>query len=191
MTTLSKLSQFGPVFQTKVIGALITQKDFLVNVSDAIDSEYFENLSHKWIVERTLQYFNQYHTTPSIEVLSVEVKKLDNEILRIGITETLREAYKASDSKDIQWVESEFTNFCRNQQVKKALMTSVDLLNIGDFDGIRNLLNNSLKAGQDKNVGMNLQKDIESRYRDDDRNVNLSHGKYLMILLKVDLEKEI
>jgi sulfur relay (sulfurtransferase) DsrC/TusE family protein len=75
MTTLSKLSQFGPVFQIKVIGALITQKDFLVNVSDAIDMEYFENQSHKWIVDKTLRYFNEYHTTPSIEVLTIEVKK--------------------------------------------------------------------------------------------------------------------
>jgi replicative DNA helicase len=50
-------------------------------------------------------------------------------------------------------------------------MTSVDLLNVGDFDGIRNLMNNSLKAGQDKNIGMDLGKDIETRYREDDRNV--------------------
>jgi hypothetical protein len=42
MTTLSKLVQYGPQFQIKVIGALLTQKNFLINVSDSLEKEYFE-----------------------------------------------------------------------------------------------------------------------------------------------------
>ena len=41
MTTLQKLQAYGPQFQTKVIGALLTQKNFLVNVSDSLEKEYF------------------------------------------------------------------------------------------------------------------------------------------------------
>ena len=50
-------------------------------------------------------------------------------------------------------------------------MTSVDLLNIGDYDGIRGLINDAMKAGEDKNVGLDYNVDIETRYRDDDRRV--------------------
>ena len=32
-------------------------------------------------------------------------------------------------------------------------MTSVDLLKAGDFEAIRGLVDNALKAGQDKNLG--------------------------------------
>lgn len=170
MTTLSKLNQYGPQFQSKVIGALITQKNFLVNVVDSLDKEYFDNQANQWIIDEIQKYFQKYHTIPTMEVLATEVKKIENDVLKIAITEGLREAYKESQSKDLAWVESEFTNFCRNQQVKKAIMTSVDLLSMGDFDGIRALINNALKAGEDKNIGHEYDKDVESRYRQDDRN---------------------
>ena len=74
-----------------------------------------------------------------------------------------------STDEDLEYVQEEFTNFCRNQQLKKALMSSVDLLKAGDFDGIRTLIDNSLKAGQDKNIGHEYIKDIEERYRENSR----------------------
>ncbi len=74
----------------------------------------------------------------------------------------LTEAYKESQSKDLEWIENEFTSFCKNQQVKKAIMTSVDLLGMGDYDSIKMLMNNALKAGEDKNIGHEYDKDIES-----------------------------
>jgi len=170
LTTLTRLNQFGNSFQQKVIGRLLTSQKFLINVSDALLPEYFENKSHEWIIDIILKYYNKYHTYPSVDKMNVEVKKIENEILRISITEQLREAYKIADTaNDLEWVEQEFTNFCTNQQVKKAIMTSVDLLNMGDFEGIKQLINNALKAGQDKNVGHIYDKDIESRYRKDDR----------------------
>ena len=170
MTTLSSLEKYGPSFQIKVLGALLTQRQFLLNISDSLESEYFSNTAHQWIVDFIIKYFSEYHTIPSLETLSIEVKKIDNEILRIALTEALREAYKAADSKDLEYVETEFTSFCGNQQMKKALMTSVDLLNVGDFDGIRRLINNAMKAGEDKNIGHEYELDIETRYRLNDRN---------------------
>jgi replicative DNA helicase len=169
MTTLNSLEKYGTSFQIKVLGALLTQRQFLLNIFDSLESEYFSNSAHQWIVDFIIKYFSEYHTIPSLETLSIEVKKIDNEILRIALTEQLREAYKAADDKDLEYVETEFTAFCGNQQMKKALMTSVDLLNIGDFDGIRRLINNAMKAGEDKNIGHEYELDIETRYRLNDR----------------------
>ncbi len=169
MTTLNKLQNYGSVFQVKVLGALLTQRDFLLNISDSLDSEYFENPSHKWVVDYIIKYFEQYHTYPTAETLSIEIKKIDNEILRISLVESIREAYKLADASDLEWVEKEFSNFCQNQQMKKAIMTSVDLLSLGDYDGIKQLINRALKAGEDKNIGHIYESDVESRYRDDDR----------------------
>lgn len=169
MTTLNSLDKYGTSFQIKVIGALLTQRQFLLNISDSLESEYFSNTSHQWIVDFIIKYFSEYHTIPSLETLSIEVKKIDNEVARIALTETLREAYKGAEAKDLEYVEREFTSFCGNQQMKKALMTSVDLLNLGDFDGIRRLINNAMKAGEDKNIGHEYALDIETRYRLNDR----------------------
>ena len=104
-----------------------------------------------------------------MEVLSVELKKMDNEVLQISIKEQLKQAYKSS-TEDLEYIEEEFSNFCKNQQLKGALMQSVDLLKIGDYEAIRYMIDNALKAGQDKNVGLEYEKDIERRFREDERN---------------------
>jgi replicative DNA helicase len=169
MTTLGKLNQYGPVFQVKVLGALLTQRQFLLNIVDSLDSEYFESSANKWVVEYIQKYFSEYHTTPTVETMSIEVKKIENEVLRISIVEALKEAYKLSDQSDIEWVEAEFSSFCRNQQVKKAILSSVQLLEMNDFDSILQLISKAVTAGEEKTVGLDYNIDIEARYREDDR----------------------
>ena len=137
---------------------------------DVLSEEYFDNQAHKWIVQNILDYYEQYHTTPTMEVLKVEMKKVENEVLQLSIKEQLREAYQSSKS-DLEYVEKEFSAFCKNQQLKKALLNSVDLLNSGDFESIRGLIDNALKAGNDKNIGHEYLKDTEARYREDARKV--------------------
>jgi replicative DNA helicase len=166
--TLSTLAQYGTHFQTKVLSSLLTHKEFLVNIHDIISEEYFDNSAHKWIISEILKYYEKYHTVPSMDILKVEVKKLENEVLQVSVKEQLKEAYKASD-EDLAYIEEEFSNFCKNQQLKKALLTSVDLLKAGDYDSIRGLVDNALKAGGDKNLGLEYSKDIETRYREEHR----------------------
>ena len=166
--TLNKLNAYGPAFQIKVLSALLTHKEFLVNIHDIISEEYFDNQAIKWSIKEILKYFDKYHSTPSLDILKVELQKVDNEVLQIAIKEQLKEAYVTSD-EDLEYVEEEFTNFCKNQQLKKALMSSVDLLKAGDFEGIRFLVEGALKAGQDKNIGHEYNKDIEERYRENSR----------------------
>ena len=168
--TLNSINQYGHEFQIKVLSSLLTHKEFLTNIHDIISDEYFENPAQKWAIKEILNYYDKYHTTPSLDILKVELQKVDNEVLQISIKEQLKEAYVSSD-EDLEYVQEEFTNFCRNQQLKKALMSSVDLLKGGDFDGIRYLIDNALKAGQDKNIGHEYIKDIEERYRENSRTV--------------------
>ena len=166
--TLVSLEQYGRNFQIKVISVLLTHKDFLTNIHDIISEEYFQNQSHQWIIKEILKYYDKYHTTISLDILKVELKKIDNEVLKISIKEQLREAYEASN-EDLEYVREEFATFCKNQQLKSALLSSVDLLKAGDYDSIKMMVENALKAGQDKNVGHEYNKDVESRYREDHR----------------------
>jgi len=166
--TLNSLQSYGQGFQIKVLSSLLTHKEFLVNIHDIISEEYFDNSAIKWAIKEILNYYDKYHTTPSLDILKVELQKVDNEVLQISIKEQLKLAYVTSDD-DLEYVQEEFTNFCKNQQLKKALMSSVDLLKAGDFDGIRFIVDNALKAGQDKNIGHEYVKDIESRYRENSR----------------------
>jgi replicative DNA helicase len=152
----------------KVISSLLTHKEFLQNINDVLSDEYFSNPAHKWVINQIIQYYESYHTTISMDILKVEMKKLDNEVLKVSVKEQLREAYKA-DIEDLEYVQLEFSTFCKNQQLKKALLNSVDLLKAGDYDSIKYMIESAMKAGQDKNIGHEYKKDTESRYREDHR----------------------
>ena len=110
--TLVNLSQYGPGFQIKVLSSLLTHKGFLLNIHDVLSEDYFDNSAHKWIIAEILKYYERYHTVPSMDVLKVEMKKIENEVLQLSIKEQLREAYTASED-DLVYVEQEFSNFCK------------------------------------------------------------------------------
>lgn len=168
--TLNSIESYGIGFQIKVISGLLTDKPFLQNINDVLTQEYFSNTAHKWIVDEVLKYYKKYHCPPTMDVLKVEMKKVENEVLQLSIKEQLKEAYKSSDESDLTYVKQEFANFCKNQQLKKALLNSVDLLKAGDYDSIRLLIDGALRSGQDKNIGHEYNKDTESRYREEERN---------------------
>jgi replicative DNA helicase len=166
--TLAKLSQYGKPFQVKVLGSLLTDKAFLLNVRDTIQEDYFDSDSHKWILKNIVDYFDKYHTVITMDVLKIELVKIENDVLKTAIKEELRNSYQASQ-QDLEYVQEEFHTFCKNQKLKQALMDSADLLNAGDYDSIRGMIEAALKAGMDKNIGHEYLKDIESRYRENYR----------------------
>lgn len=168
MSTLNQLQQYGISFQIKVLSSLLKHKEFLQNIHDILDTEMFDNPAHKWIVGEILRYYYKYHTTPTIDSLLAEVKKIDNEILKVSVAEQLKEAFKATND-DREYVEQEFSTFCKNQQIKKAILNSVTLLEKGQYDDIKYMMDSALKAGQEKSIGHEYEKDIETRYREEER----------------------
>lgn len=168
MTSLPSIADYGKGFQTKLLAALLTDKKFLQSVQDIIKMDYFSSPSSQWIVQETLKYFSHYNTCPTIEVLQVEYKKIDNDILKIAVKEDLRASYQSTQD-DLAYVKEEFITFCKNQEMKNAILESTDRLKEGDFEGIRILIEKALKAGVEKDIGHNYRKDVETRYRDDYR----------------------
>jgi replicative DNA helicase len=167
--TLKGLSAFGHHFQIKVLYSLLNDKLFLQKIADVITSDYFESPAHKWIIETTLSYYGKYHTYPTMEVMKVEIKKEKNEVLRLSIKEELKQVYTTTHD-EIDYVKEEFFNFCKNQRLKEALINSVGLLESGEYEGIRKLIDEAMKAGNDKNIGHEYDKDIESRFREEEDN---------------------
>ena len=106
--TLSTMEEYGAPFQMKVISALLTHKEFLQSIEDVLSDEHFSNPAHKFIINEILKYYEKYHTTISLEMLKVEMKKLDNEVLKVSVKEQLREAYK-TDASDLEYVQEEFS----------------------------------------------------------------------------------
>lgn len=167
---MSKLEQYGHNFQIKVLSVLVKDKEFLQQVADIVSPEFFDNEANKWIIGKTLEYFNEYRTTPTMEVFKVEVDKMRNEIQQVAVKEQLKETFRSTQSPDLDFVKKTFLDFCRNQTLKTALLSSVDLLEIGNYEDIRRLIDNALKAGVEKNLGHDYMSEIEDRYKEEARN---------------------
>ena len=168
---MSKLTQYGHSFQTKAIGILITDRDFLQQIADIISPDYFDNDAGKCIIRKTLSYYNEYKTIPTPEVFKVELDKLKQELQNVAVKDLLKQAYKASKATDLNYVKDTFLDFCKNQTLKNALMKSVDLLELGDYDDIRTLIDSALKAGTERDIGHEYIQEVEDRFREDARNV--------------------
>lgn len=166
--TLVRLGEYGKPFQMKVLGALLTDKKFLQTVADVLKEEYWDAPAHQWIIKQILGYYGTYHTAITMEVLKIELQKVENDVLKVAIREELKNSYRASQD-DLEYVKEEFAEFCRNQEMKGAILASADLLKAGNYEGIRILVENALKAGVEKSVGHEYKKDIETRYREDYR----------------------
>lgn len=166
---MDKFNGYGHSFQIKIISALLSDKGFLQQVSDILDPEYFESESNKWIVEVILKYFAQFKSSPTLDVFKLKVQDVERDVLKTSIVETLKDTYRYLESEDLAFVKEETLNFCKNQVIKQAILTSVDLLNSGEYVKIKSTIDTAMKAGADRQIGYEFMSDIRKRYTDNVR----------------------
>lgn len=165
-----KLSTYGHNFQVKVISSLLTDRIFLQQVSDIMSPEYFESQANQWIVDTIKSYFVDYGSIPTLDVFKIKTQEESSDILKTSIIDNLREVFKYVESDDLDFVKEESLKFCKNQEIKKAIMDSVDLLKRGQYEDIKKRIDEAMKAGADKDIGYEYLTGIAERYTDNVRN---------------------
>tara|TARA_R100001591_G_scaffold30210_2_gene41081 strand:+ start:944 stop:2179 length:1236 start_codon:yes stop_codon:yes gene_type:complete len=131
----------------------------------------FENEANNFIVDSILNYFHEYKSAPSLEVMKVKVSEIENDLLKKTVVESLKESWLYVNSDDLDFIKEQAITFFKNQNIKKAIIESVELLKVNDFDRIKGKIDGALKAGTERNVGHEYKDDIEERYKDSVRNV--------------------
>ncbi len=148
-----RLSSYGYSFQIKVITALFTDRIFLQQISDILLPTYFESDANNWIVTNILEYNKEYKTPPTLEVMKVKIEGVDHDVLKQQIIDHLKDAWKYAEATDLDFIKQQALDFCKNQEIKKAILTSVDLLKHGRYDDIKSKIDDALKAGGDQDIG--------------------------------------
>ena len=161
-----KLSDYGWGFQVKVLAAMFTDRLFLQQISDIIRAEYFESDANSWLLDVILTHFREYKTPPSKDVLKVKITEIENDILKATILEQLKDVFRFMESDDLTFVKDEILKFCKNQEIKQAIMDSVSLLKHGNFDEIKSKIDSAMKAGADTNIGLEYVTDVAARYNE-------------------------
>tara|TARA_Y100000592_G_scaffold99891_1_gene177633 strand:+ start:4005 stop:5366 length:1362 start_codon:yes stop_codon:yes gene_type:complete len=166
----SRLADYGNLFQIKLIAALFTDKAFLQQINDILDPKMFENEANFFIIKEIQNYFNEYKSPPTLEVMKVKVAEIESELLTQTVVDTLKDAYRNLESSDLDFVKQQTLDFCKNQCIKSAIMESVELLKLNDFDGIKSTVDAAMKAGVEKDVGHEYKDEIDERYSESVRN---------------------
>ena len=163
MANDSKLTRFGQQFQIKVISSLLEDKIFLQTIHDIIESSYFESDANKWLVGTIIGYYLKYKRSITLEVMKVKIDGIDDDVLKVSVIENLGNAWRNINATDLEFIKSQTIDFCKNQVLKSAIVQSVDLLQNRDYDGIKKLIDDALKAGAERDLGHDYTTGIEDR----------------------------
>ena len=164
-----RLSDYGYSFQIKIISALLRDSSFLQQVQDILDISFFENSSIQWLTDTVIKYHLEYKESPTLEVFKVKLEDLDDDILKKQTVEHLKDVVKNLEAKDLDFVKQQTIDFCKNQTLKKAIMESVEHLQTGDYDSIKSTIDHAMKAGTERNIGLEYAEDVQARYTVDIR----------------------
>ncbi len=163
-----RLSEYGWGFQVKVLAAMFTDRIFLQQISDIIQADYFESDANSWLLEVILTHFTEYKAPPSKDVLKVKLTELHDDgpesVLKAAILEQLKDVFRFMESDDLTFVKDEILKFCKNQEIKRAIMESVGLLQLGNYDQIKTNMDKAMKAGADTDIGLDYKTSVAARY---------------------------
>ena len=133
---LDNLSKYGQSYQTKVVTNLVMDRPFLEQVSDILETKYFESDTNKWIVDLTRKYFHRYKNIPTTDYFKTEVQKISDTTLQQNVLQQLKAVYQNTNNSDKEWVKNEFVTFCKNQNIKNVILNSVELIKTCQFEKI-------------------------------------------------------
>lgn len=180
------LQKYGAQFQTKCIVGLLSDKPFFEQSLDVLKSDFFESDANKWLINTSIEYFSNYRQVPTLDVFKKEVDKIENNsLLRVSIIEQLKSifvGYKIIPT-DIEYIKDELLTFCKNQAIKNAILKSADLLQVGEYDKIKHIIDTAMKAGEEKNIGSIWKTELLERTTKETRRTIPTKWPMLNVLL--------
>lgn len=160
---INNLKKYGNDFQLKCISSLLSDKTFLERIYDIVDFNSFEMDAHQWIVKTIVEYFIKYKDLPTMTAFKVQVDTIETELLKKTVVDQLKLVYQKISESDIKYVKEQYLEFCKNQKMKNAILSSVELIKIGHYDRISHVVQEALKAGMERNIGHDYMTDIDNR----------------------------
>ena len=162
MEAVDTLVKYGQSYQSKVVASLLVDVKFLEQVNEITKPDFFESEANKWIVSEILEYFNEYRTSPTMEVFKIKVGTIEDKVLKQTVVDQLKNVYQQVEAEDLPYVKNEYLTFAKNQKVKDALLKSVELLKAGQYDKIIDTMTAASKVGVESDLGLDYITEFES-----------------------------
>jgi replicative DNA helicase len=159
-------SRYGKSFQEGLVQIIYEDRPFADQITEVLDVNFLELEYLRIFVRKIVNYRDRYSTHPSMEAM-ITILRTDldseNEVVRSQVREYFTKI-NSRELTDVSYIKEQSLDFCRKQNLKEAMMKSVNLLQTCSFDEISQTINDSLKLGSDNNFGYDYLADFEERF---------------------------
>jgi len=168
----TNFSKFGKIFQEGLVQLIYEDRPYADQITEVLDLGFLELEYLRLFTQKIVTYRKKYGTHPSANavasILSTELGKED-EVLQQQVREFFTRI-STNDLTDSSYIKEQSLEFCRKQNIKDAMLKSVDLLQNCSFDEISKIINDSLVLGSETDFGHDYVADFEARYQPKFRN---------------------
>ena len=164
--------RYGKNFQEILVQLIFDDRPFADQIMEVLDVNFLELEYLRVFVNKIVEYRTKYNIHPSSQALtSIFNTDLENEseVIQRQVREYFHKI-QIKEPTDIEYIKEQSLDFCRKQNLKKARMKSVALLQNCSFDEISKTINDALVLGSDNNFGYDYLADFEERFKPKHRN---------------------
>lgn len=166
MSRNETFSKYGKSFQEGLVNLILNDRPFADQITEVLDINFLELEYLRVFTSKIVNYRKKYSKHPSCEtVITMLRTELDseNEVVQTQVKDYFKRIHN-KEVQDVEYIKEQSLDFCRKQNLKEAMMKSVNLLQSCSFDEISKVINDSLKLGSDNNFGYDYLADFEERF---------------------------
>jgi len=160
--------RFGKSFQENLCQLMLDDRPFCDQVSEVIDTSFFELKYLQVFIEVLLAYREKYRSHPNHEIMMTELKsgmQNQDKVVADQVRHFYARIYNSEGVQEADYVKDKAIDFCRKQTLKGAMMKSVKLLKSSSFDEISKVIEDAMKLGTDNNFGHDYHVDALKRFQ--------------------------
>lgn len=164
--------RYGKAFQEGLVQLIFQDRPFADQITEVLDTNFIELEYLRVFLQKIMQFRHRYNKHPSVDAMLTIIKtELDDEdeITREKVQDYFTRMHQR-ELTDIDYIKEVSLDFCRKQNLKEAMLTSVGLLQNCSFDEISKVINDALKLGSENNFGYDYMADFEERFKPKFRN---------------------
>ena len=159
-------SRYGREFQENLCHLILIDRPFADQIFEVLDVDFLELKFLQVFVKKIVDYRNKFPEHPSEDRMRMVIRsELSDELESVQkqVRDYFARIYR-SEVEGAEYIKATSLDFCRKQNLKKAMLKSVKLLENHSFDEISSVINEAIKLGSDSNFGHDYIKDFEQRF---------------------------
>jgi len=168
----ASFGRYGKTFQEGLVQLIFEDRPFADQITEVLNIGFLELEYLRVFVSKILNYREKYSKHPSVDAVATILRtdlESEDEVIQKQVRDYFARIH-AREIQDTEYIKEQSLDFCRKQNLKEAMLKSVNLLQNCSFDEISNVINNALKLGSENNFGYDYIADFEKRFEIRHRN---------------------